>query len=60
MTSRKDSAVRPLLSGAALTDDDHPRRADAARGKDVMAEECRASVAPGLVDPRRRREGTDR
>lgn len=57
MPSRKDSAVRPLLSGAAFTDDDHPRgRAGAASGTDVMAEQRRAPVAPGLRDPRRRRE----
>lgn len=61
MTCRKDSAVRPLLSGAALTDDDRPsRRADAAAGTDVAAEERRAPVTPGLRDPRRRREGTNR
>ena len=61
MTSRKDSADRPLLSGAALSDDDHPRdHADAASGRDVMAEERRAPVAPGQGDPRRRREGTNR
>ena len=61
MTSRKDSAVRPLLSGAALTDDDHlRRRADAASGTEGAGEERRAHVAPGLRDPRRRREGTDR
>jgi hypothetical protein len=61
MTSRKNSAASPLLSGAALTDDDHPRdRADAASGRDVMAEERRAPNEAGPGDPRRRRAGTRR
>jgi len=61
MTSRKAYADRPLLSGAALSDDDHPRdHAEAASGRDVMAEERRASIAPGPGEPRRRREGTNR